>query len=560
MTMRLRAKRKYPLAMLASAALFINVPATHVVAQTPLKAPVQAGMQGPQSVADLAAPLLDAVVNIATTQSSKAASGAGPKTPENLEDAPFKDLFEDFFKEGDKGKSGRISSQGSGFVIDPKGYIVTNNHVIADAETIEVIFPNGKKLKAELIGTDDKTDLSVLKVQSKEPLPFVKFGDSRNLRIGDWVMAIGNPFGLGGSVSVGIVSARGRNINSGPYDYFIQTDAAINKGNSGGPLFNMYGDVIGVNTAIISPTGGSIGIGFAVPTELAKNIVDQLIANGKVERGWLGLRLQPVTEDILPTLGLTEERGALVSSVIESGPLVGGPVKPGDVITKLDGKEIKEVRDLLRIVAESLVGKPIEAELIRDGKTITVSVTPAKLDDSVIAAQEEKAKGEASEEQSGEDVPEGEAPSEEGSEPPGVDDLLEVPESGEGAEPQPMPELKEGQVPPDQAQPDEEAVREAAKTILSMRLVTISNELRAKNNIVESVEGVLIDHVDNGSVAQQKGLKAGDVIVEVGQDFMEVPGDVVNRIAALKSEGRRNAHLMVSNAAGDLRIVAIPLE
>jgi serine protease Do len=535
MTMRLRAKSSYFLAMLGSVAM---ISGTSIA---PINAYAQSEgnqSQGPKSVADLAAPLLDAVVNIATTQSSKKESGAGPVTPKTLDDAPFKELFEDFFKEGDKGKGGRISSQGSGFVIDPKGYVVTNNHVIADAETIEVVFPNGKKMKAELVGTDDKTDLSVLKIEPKEPLPFLKFGDSRNLRIGDWVMAIGNPFGLGGSVSVGIVSARGRNINSGPYDYFIQTDAAINKGNSGGPLFNMYGEVIGVNTAIISPTGGSIGIGFAVPTELATNIIDQLIDNGKVQRGWLGLRLQPVTEDILETLGLSEERGALVSSIIESGPLVGGPIKAGDVITKLDGKEVKEVRDLLRIVAESIVGKPIDAELIRDGKPLTVSVSPAKLDDSVVAEQEAKEKAESG--------------ADEGTGEPGVEDLLEVPSD--------QPEGEGEATEEDKAAPDADSEREAAKTVLNMRLVTLSNDLRAKNNIVESVEGVLIDNVAPGSLAEQKGLKAGDVIVEVGQDFMEVPADVVSRISALKSEGRRNAHLMVANAEGDLRVVAIPLE
>jgi serine protease Do len=524
MTMRLRANSNRFFAMLASVAMLAGTPFA--------SAPVFAQSKGPDSVADLAAPLLDSVVNIATTQNSKK-EGAGPKPPKSLDDAPFKELFEDFFKDGDKNQSGRISSQGSGFVIDAKGYVVTNNHVIADADTIEVVFANGKKLKAELVGTDDKTDLSVLKVEPKEPLTALKFGDSRALRIGDWVMAIGNPFGLGGSVSVGIVSARGRNINSGPYDYFIQTDAAINKGNSGGPLFNMQGEVIGVNTAIISPTGGSIGIGFSVPTELAKNIVDQIIENGKVQRGWLGVRVQPVTEEVVATLGLDEERGAMVSSLIESGPLANGPLKPGDVILTLDGKEVREVRDLLRIVAESRIETPINAEIIRDGKKQTVSVSLAKLDETV----EDQANAEIA-------IGEGEAkPDDENT--PGVDELLEVPEGEDGT--------TDGQA-------DSEVEREAPKTVLKMRLVVLSNALRAEKNIVESVEGVLVEDVAPGSLAAQKGIKSGDVIVEVGQDFMEVPGDVLVRVNGLKSEGRRNANLLISNPEGDLRVVALPIE
>jgi len=232
-----------------------------------LTMPVSARAQsnGPESVADLAAPLMDAVVNISTSQSVKA-EGKGPTPPRVPEGSPFQEFFKDYFDGQKPDSGGKVSSLGSGFVIDPAGYVVTNNHVIEGADDIEVIFPNGNKLKAKLIGTDTKTDLSVLKVEPKAPLKAVKFGDSRPMRIGDWVMAVGNPFGLGGSLTVGVVSARGRNINAGPYDNFLQTDAAINKGNSGGPLFNMKGEVIGINTAIISPSGGSIGIGFAVPT------------------------------------------------------------------------------------------------------------------------------------------------------------------------------------------------------------------------------------------------------------------------------------------------------
>jgi serine protease Do len=287
MTYPARPSRKILPALLVGSAL--------VMGGAGVSSPVEA--RGPESVADLAAGLLDAVVNISTSQSVQD-EGEGP-VPQVPEGSPFQELFDDFYKNGEGGDSNsKVNSLGSGFVIDPKGFIVTNNHVIENADDIEVIFPDGSKLKAKLIGTDTKTDLSVLKVEPPQPLTAVKFGDSRKLRIGDWVMAIGNPFGLGGSVTLGIVSASGRNINAGPYDNFIQTDAAINKGNSGGPLFNMDGEVIGINTAIISPSGGSIGIGFSVPTELAENIVNQLIEFGETRRGWLGVRIQPVSDEV----------------------------------------------------------------------------------------------------------------------------------------------------------------------------------------------------------------------------------------------------------------------
>ncbi len=313
--------------------------------------------QGPASVADLAEGLLGAVVNISTSQNVKNEDKAPmPQVPEG---SPFQDFFDEFFKgQGQDGNRPRtVNSLGSGFVIDPAGYIVTNNHVIDGADDIEANFADGSKLKAKLIGKDTKTDLALLKVEPKKPLTAVPFGDSRKMRIGDWVMAIGNPFGLGGTVTVGIVSARGRNINAGPYDNFIQTDAAINRGNSGGPLFNMYGEVIGINTAIISPSGGSIGIGFSVPTELAENVVKQLREYGETRRGWLGVRIQPVTDDIAASLGMERPRGALVAGIITGGPVANGEIKTGDVIIRFDGKDVGEMRDLPRVVAESPVGK-----------------------------------------------------------------------------------------------------------------------------------------------------------------------------------------------------------
>ncbi|WCK01265.1 Do family serine endopeptidase [Agrobacterium tumefaciens] len=489
-----------------------------------LSAPVAARAQshGPESVADLAEPLLDAVVNISTSQNVKT-EGKGPVPPKLPEGSPFQEFFKDYFDSQKPEGGEKVNSLGSGFVIDPAGYVVTNNHVIEGADAIEVIFPNGSKLKATLVGTDTKTDLSVLKVEPKTPLKAVKFGDSRSMRIGDWVMAVGNPFGLGGSLTVGVISARGRNINAGPYDNFIQTDAAINKGNSGGPLFNMKGEVIGINTAIISPSGGSIGIGFAVPTELAQNIVQQLIEFGETRRGWLGVRVQPVTDDVAASLGMDTAKGALISGVAKGGPVENGPIQAGDVVLKFDGKDIHEMRDLLRIVAESPVGKEVDVVVYRDGKEETVKVKLGQLQDTT----DEKA---STDDQQGEDG----------------DGSMVVPEDKDGGD--------------DQAQDQTPEVREAPQTVLGMNLVVLSNELRTEKGIAESVEGVLVASVDPGSPAEQKGMKTGDVIVEVGQDFMEVPGDVLVRVNGLKSEGRKNAHMMVADAQGNLRVVALPLE
>jgi serine protease Do len=489
-----------------------------------LSAPVAARAQshGPESVADLAEPLLDAVVNISTSQNVKT-EGKGPVPPKLPEGSPFQEFFKDYFDSQKPEGGEKVNSLGSGFVIDPAGYVVTNNHVIEGADAIEVIFPNGSKLKATLVGTDTKTDLSVLKVEPKTLLKAVKFGDSRSMRIGDWVMAVGNPFGLGGSLTVGVISARGRNINAGPYDNFIQTDAAINKGNSGGPLFNMKGEVIGINTAIISPSGGSIGIGFAVPTELAQNIVQQLIEFGETRRGWLGVRVQPVTDDVAASLGMESAKGALISGVAKGGPVENGPIQAGDVVLKFDGKDINEMRDLLRIVAESPVGKEVDVVVYRDGKEETVKVKLGQLQDTT----DEKAST---------DDPQGED----------GDGSMVAPDDKDGGD--------------DQAQDQTPEVREAPQTVLGMNLVVLSNELRTEKGIAESVEGVLVASVDPGSPAEQKGMKAGDVIVEVGQDFMEVPGDVLVRVNGLKSEGRKNAHMMVADAQGNLRVVALPLE
>ncbi|WHO75009.1 Do family serine endopeptidase [Rhizobium sp. BT03] len=508
-------------------------------------APIQAGVpnNGPASVADLAEGLLDAVVNISTSQNVKDDEGVGP-APRAPDGSPFQEFFNDFFdkKQGNKGGNHNVSSLGSGFVIDPTGYIVTNNHVIEGADDIEVNFANGSKLKAKLIGTDTKTDLSVLKVEPKTPLKSVKFGDSSTMRIGDWVMAIGNPFGFGGSVTVGIISGRGRNINAGPYDNFIQTDAAINKGNSGGPLFNMKGEVIGINTAIISPSGGSIGIGFSVPSELASGVVDQLREYGETRRGWLGVRIQPVTDDIADSLGLDSAKGALVAGVIKGGPVDDGSIKAGDVILKFDGKTVSEMRDLPRVVAESTVGKEVDVVVLRDGKEQTVKVKLGRLEDSDQAAA------------SGDAAPDGSQDDGVITPDPDENNDMDQPDSGDQAQPAPgapAPDQHQGQVSPDASTP---------KNVLGLSLSLLSAETRKAFGIAESVDGVVVTEVTPGSASAEKGLKPGDVIVEVAQEFMKSPDAVAAKVKSLKQEGRRNAQLMIASANGDLRFVAVPME
>src|SRR5277367_3070857 len=349
--------------------------------------PAAAATRGPDNIADVAEQVIDAVVNISTSQKVDPRVADLPDLPPG---SPMEEFFNQFFKNhhgqgggGDDSDQAprRINSLGSGFIIDPSGIVITNNHVIADADEINVILNDGTKLTAQLVGKDSKADLALLRVHSDKPLKAVKFGDSDKLRLGEWVIAIGNPFSLGGTVTAGIVSARNRDINSGPYDNYIQTDAAINRGNSGGPLFNLNGDVIGVNTAIISPSGGSIGIGFAVPSNSATAVINQLRQFGETHRGWLGVRIQQVTDDIAESLSIKPARGALVAGIDERGPAKPGGIEPGDVIVKFDGRDIKEMHDLPRIVADTPVGKEVPVVVIRKGKEETHTVKLGRLED-----------------------------------------------------------------------------------------------------------------------------------------------------------------------------------
>ncbi len=453
--------------------------------------------QGPRSVAPVAVKLLDAVVNISTTQTLKGPKGIPlPKVPKG---SPFEEFFQDFFKNHQRpGVPRRVSSLGSGFVIDASGLIVTNNHVIADADEIIVNFNDGTKLKVEkVLGRDMKTDLALLKVKPEKPLVAVKFGDSSVLDVGDWVMAIGNPFGLGGSVTVGIISAKKRDINSGPYDEFLQTDAAINKGNSGGPLFNMKGEVIGVNTAIISPTGGSIGIGFAVPSTTVTFIIDQLKKYGETRRGWLGVRIQSVTEEIADGLGMDQPKGALVASVTKGSPAEKSGLQAGDVVIRFAGKVVPDMRKLPRIVARTAIGSTVDVEVLRKGQTRTFKVTIGRLEEMQKVAKK-----------------------------------------------------------PEKAAPSDSDVKE----LLGLTIAPMSKKLRNRYKIDEKVMGVVITRVDPLSASARKRLKAGDVIAEVTQEEVIKPAEVVSRVEAVRKAGRKTVLFLIADAKGELRFVAVPLE
>jgi serine protease Do len=465
--------------------------------------------RGPEGIADVAEKVIDAVVNISTSQTIDAkGGGAMPQLPPG---SPFEEFFDDFFKNrrgpgggGPGGKSGefaprKTNSLGSGFIIDTSGIVVTNNHVIADADEINVILNDGTKIKAEIVGVDKKTDLAVLKFKPPKPLIAVKFGDSDKIRLGEWVVAIGNPFSLGGTVTAGIVSAKNRDISQGPYDSYIQTDAAINRGNSGGPLFNLDGEVIGVNTLIISPTGGSIGLGFAVPSKTVAGVVEQLQKFGELRRGWLGVRIQQVTDEIAESLNIKPARGALVAGIDDKGPAKPAGIEPGDVVVKFDGKDVKDPKDLSRIVADTTVGKEVDVVVIRKGNEEIHKVTLGRLEDTDKVQQAN-------------------------------------------------------------AKPNEPAEKPVTQKALGLDLASLSKDLRTKYKIKDSVKGVIVTGVDTASDAAEKRLSAGDVIVEVAQEAVSSAADIKNRVEKLKKDGKKSVLLLVSNGDGELRFVALGVQ
>jgi serine protease Do len=468
-----------------------------------------AAARGPEAIADVAEQVIDAVVNVSTKQSVDLRGGAMPQLPPG---SPFEEFFEEFFKNrrGQNGQNNpgqnnqsptprRVNSLGSGFIIDPAGIVVTNNHVISEADEVNVILNDGTTLKAEVIGRDQKTDLALLKVNPTKPLKAVKFGDSDKLRLGEWVIAIGNPFSLGGTVTAGIVSARNRDIQSGPYDNYIQTDASINRGNSGGPLFNLNGEVIGVNTAIISPSGGSIGIGFAVPSKTVVPVVDQLREFKEVRRGWLGVRIQQVSDEIAESLSVKPARGALVAGIDDKGPAKPAGIEPGDVIVRFDGKDVKEMRDLPKIVADTPVGKDVEVVIIRKGKEEKKTVKLGRLEDEKKVAV--------------------------------ANDKKDTPDS-----------------------------KPVVKKALGLDLANLTDDLRKKHNIKDKVKGVLITGVDPNSPASEKRLAPGMVIAEVQQQPVSNATELQQRIDRLKKDGKKAVVLLVVSPDGDPSFVALSLQ
>jgi serine protease Do len=469
-----------------------------------LSVPIAPAMaQGrPASLADLVDSVAEAVVNISATQTvEEKEADALPNLPKGT---PFDEMFEQFFRNrGQNGEAPRprkSSSLGSGFVVDASGIVITNNHVVGDANDIMVIFTDGRKLKAEVIGKDPKVDVAVLRVKSDKPLKIVKFGDSDKMRVGDGVMAVGNPFGLGETVTAGIVSARNRNIESGPYDNFIQTDASINKGNSGGPLFNMAGEVIGINTAILSPSGGSIGIGFATPSATVMPVIAQLEEFHETRRGWLGVRIQNVDDSIAESLGLGAARGALIAGIDERGPAKPAGLQSGDVIVKFDNKDIKESRDLPKLVASLPVGKEVEVVIVRKGQEVTKTVKLGRLEDG--------------------------------------EKVAAIPNADEEAA----------------------AEKKAMSKAFGMELSGLSDEARKTFKIKDGVKGVIVSSVEPNSPAAEKGLRPGDVIEEVNQQAVSAPGEVSKAIDALKKGGKKSALLLVANGAGDVRFVALAID
>ena len=368
------------LALTTAGAIVLGLPATGAFAETaPLDtqsaAPAANALERLPSFADLVEKVSPAVVSIRVDEEVTAGAQGMPDLP-FPPGSPFEKFFRDLQPQGPDGqpRPRHATALGSGFVISADGYIVTNNHVVGEGKDITVIRDDGTELPAKLIGKDPKTDLALVKVESKKPLPYVVFGDSENVRVGDWVLAVGNPFGLGGTVTTGIVSARGREIGAGPYDDFIQIDASINKGNSGGPTFDVHGNVVGVNTAIFSPTGGSVGIGFAIPSAIAKNVIAQLKKDGKVTRGWLGVTIQQVDDDLAASLSLGKARGALVAQVGEGSPAEDAGIKTGDVILDVNGKKMEDVRAVSRTVADLQPDSDAEIVVWRDGREKTIDV------------------------------------------------------------------------------------------------------------------------------------------------------------------------------------------
>lgn len=455
----------------------------------------------PDSFADLAEEVSPAVVNISSTRAPD--EDNGPRSRDSLPfDLPPGSPFEDFFRQFEEHFDGMRPQQhqrrpgtslGSGFIIDAEGYVVTNNHVIDEADDIRVKLSDGRDLEAEVIGRDPKTDLALLKISSEEELPHVTMGNSDDVRVGDWVMAVGNPFGLGGSVTAGIISARSRDINAGPYDDFLQTDAAINRGNSGGPMFNMDGDVIGISTAIFSPSGGSVGIGFAIPSNLASDVITQLREKGEVDRGWLGVRIQQVTPELAEGLGLDEEKGALVASVEPDGPADHAGIRTGDVILEFNGENVERMRDLPRLVAAVEAGQESEIVVWRNGEEITLEATIAEQTEESMAA-----------------------------------------------------------FGGSRSQPGDDGDAQRSSDRLGATLSQLDDETRERLGLPEDMSGVVITDIEPDGRAAAQGLAPGDVIEQVDGQEVSSPSDVEEQLDEAVREGKKTVVFLVERDGSPL--------
>lgn len=455
----------------------------------------------PDSFADLAERLLPTVVNISTAQTVEGRRFRTPELPEFPEGSPFEEFFRDFFdrqQNSERAPQRRSTSLGSGFVVDPAGAIVTNYHVVDGADEITVILADDTRLDATVVGWDEKTDIAVLSVDPETPLPAVEWGVSDTMRVGDWVMAIGNPFGLGGTVTAGIISAFGRDIRQGPYDQFIQTDASINRGNSGGPMFNTDGQVIGINTAIFSPSGGSVGIGFAIPSSLARGVVDQIVEFGRTRRGWIGVRIQTVTDEIADSLGLGEPRGAMVTSLTPGGPAEDAGILPGDVIVGFNGRDVPEMRDLPRLVADTPVNREVDVVVFRRGDTVTVPIRLGELEEAEAAGL-----------------------------------LAATPDTNAPALPRTL-------------------------DTVGLTVVSINEDMREEYDLDPSLEGLVVTAIDPDGPAAGKDIRLGDVIVEIGQELVTTYDQAAEQIEQAESAGRRSV-LVTLDRQGVTQFIGLSL-